>query len=621
MGLSKSNFKIAQTCATKLFYAKNQYPSLNTGNEYLEILAEGGYMVGKLAQLLYPEGIEVLTENGTDYAIAETEKLLANYDSITLFEAAISVNSKIIRVDILKKTGNHYDLIEVKSKSIDSRLNAKGQPKKALNDKDYIAYLEDVAFQKLTLQERFPSATISSYLLLPDKAFVSKLDGIITWFKLSKKEARTGSAFKKIEVDFIGNQAQLKSIRLPENKLLSLNQVDSIINPWLPKIESASKKYIHSIVKNTKIESNINIACRDCEYRLDLSITPNGFHECWGSLAEANPHILTLAQLGNINRRDNIINKLINKGKTTLYDIPVEYLKKEGGTSYYANRPFYQCTKKEEFLLPGLLMELTLQDLNYPLHFIDFETSQMALPFHSNMRCYENVIFQWSCHTITQKGATPIHFEWINTESVFPNFEFAEQLRNCIGESGSVLIWSKYENTQLKSILKAMEELNHANQDLILWLKSVIIEDKNDTHNRMIDLHELAKKYYFHPLMGGRTSIKVTLPSVLNATKSKRVHHWLSQVDLLEFDQNGEIINPYKLLPEEYIEFENIKLKVMDGSAAMRTYQDMVYGLNRDNTEVKKRYKNALLQYCRLDTLAMVIIWEHWMDLLERKGE
>ena len=58
MSLSKSNFKIAQSCGTKLYYTKNQYPSLNEGNEYMEILAEGGYMIGKLAQLMYPNGVD-----------------------------------------------------------------------------------------------------------------------------------------------------------------------------------------------------------------------------------------------------------------------------------------------------------------------------------------------------------------------------------------------------------------------------------------------------------------------------------------------------------------------------------------------------------------------------------
>lgn len=140
-----------------------------------------------------------------------------------------------------------------------------------------------MAFQKLTLQERFPSASISSYLLVPDKAFVSNLDGILSWFKLTKEEPKPGTTFKKIEVDFIGNQEQLNLIRLPENQLLALKQVDDLINPWLPRIAEASKKYIQSIISNTKIETKISIACRDCEYRVSENELKTGLKNVGGN--------------------------------------------------------------------------------------------------------------------------------------------------------------------------------------------------------------------------------------------------------------------------------------------------------------------------------------------------
>ena len=72
-------------------------------------------MIGKLAQLMYPNGVEVKTESGTGYAIQETEALLAANENIVLFEAAISVNDKIIRIDILKKTGNHLPVFSIQA--------------------------------------------------------------------------------------------------------------------------------------------------------------------------------------------------------------------------------------------------------------------------------------------------------------------------------------------------------------------------------------------------------------------------------------------------------------------------------------------------------------------------
>ena len=59
-----------------------------------------------------------------------------------------------------------------------------------------------------------------------------------------------------------------------------------------------------------------------------------------------------------------------------------------------------QLTKNEEFILPGLKGEM--DTVTYPIHFIDFETNQNCIPLHENMRPYENIIFQWSCHTIKE---------------------------------------------------------------------------------------------------------------------------------------------------------------------------------------------------------------------------
>jgi hypothetical protein len=113
--------------------------------------------------------------------------------------------------------------------------------------------------------------------------------------------------------------------------------------------------------------------------------------------------------------------------------------------------------------------------------------------------------------------------------------------------------------------------------------------------------------------MGGRTSIKVTLPAVLQSTTSTKIRNWLTAENLFGLTENNAIINPYDLLPK--IDIMEKAESVKDGSGAMRAYQDMLYGAHNANDEIKERYKNALLKYCKLDTLAMVIIWEHWMNL------
>jgi hypothetical protein len=329
-------------------------------------------------------------------------------------------------------------------------------------------------------------------------------------------------------------------------------------------------------------------------------------------LAEPKPHILDLGQLGNVNKKYNIINELIFAGKTALSDVPIESVLRES-SPFYNDRPFFQLACKEEFMLDGF--KEAIQNIQFPIYFIDFETCQMAVPFHAGMRPFQNVIFQWSCHTLHQDGRM-VHKEWLNTDDKFPNIECAVALKACLGEIGTVMTWSPYENTQLKAIKETLVEMEDFDPELKNWLIE-IIEDKDRNDNRILDMNKLAGKFYFHPLMGGRTSIKVVLPSVLSATKSDKIKSWFQAENLLVMTENG-ITDPYKLLEKRIV--DNTKdqvVNVKNGGDAMVAYRDMLYGISKDNPAAKQAYNEALKQYCKLDTLAMVVIWQHWQDLLK----
>lgn len=602
--LSKSDFKIAQSCATKLFYKKHGYPMSTEENEYLLMLADGGYMVGKMAQLLYEGGIEVTTDNGTEKAIEETEELLKQ-DNVTLFEPAIYSNNKLVRIDILEKRGHIFRIIEVKSKSFDSieYQEANALNKKYFESSEWQEYIEDVAFQKYVLQEKYPNATVEAYLYLPDKSKTTQIEGLIDWFRLQKPEIIGKTRFRKTEVIFNGNLDELK-----KGHILELVNVDKYVNNNLPSIISNSKIYIDSLLKGTKINVPISANCKKCEFTIpNTHSSKSGFQECWVELADIKPHILDLGYLGNFNRsKEKHIDNLIKQKKVLLTDVPLDIIKNK-----YKNRPFYQVTKDTEFLLNEFKDELS--KIHYPIYFIDFETSQMAIPYHANMRPYGKIIFQWSCHVIEKPGESPKHYEWLNCEDKFPNFKFAEALRNTIKDNGTIMIWSLYENTMLKEIFQSFEDMNYGNSDLRNWLIETIRFSKDD-ETRFIDMNDLTQKYYFHPLMGGRTSIKVTLPAVLKSSKLEIIKHYLLEAGLYKIDDDGNIMDPYKLLPK--LEIDGIVLDVSNGTDAMMAYQEMLYGMNKNNLQFKDSIQKLLLEYCRLDTLAMVIIWEHWNNLV-----
>jgi hypothetical protein len=604
--LSKSDFITGLSCPTKLYYKKQNFPTAIEGNEYMDMLADGGYMIGYLAQLLYPDGIEV--HGDLHQATDTTSKLLQN-ENIVLFEAVIRSGQMLVRADILIKNGNSLKLVEVKSKSFDSiEVQLSTQRGKKYFDKNWSEYLYDVAYQKMVLKEAFPNSVIECELLMPDKSVTAELDGMVSMFELTRADA--SASFKKPEIRFTGTELELDLLR--KHHTLGWINVDKEVDPLLKDCGIKANYLINELNKGTKTETPIGLNCKSCEYSApDLRFEKSGFQLCWGKLADEDPHILELAQLGNINRKNGVIQDLIAKGKTSLYDVPIEALIKEDGTPYYNNRPLYQVTEKQEFLLSGF--DSVCSNIQYPLFFIDFETSQMALPYHKGMRSYENVIFQYSCHCMPYKGADLIHSEWLNTKDSFPNHDFARSLMNVLGLKGSILIWSKYEVTQFKNILRTLIQRGE-NNDVTRWVESLLLDYEADG-GRFIDLNKEAGNYYFHPFMGGRTSIKVTLPAVLQSTKSDKIKRWLNEKGLLGFNGDGTIRNPYELLPQMPILDQEFQINVKDGSGAMRAYQDMLYGVNKNNTEIKEIYRSGLLDYCFLDTLAMVIIWEHWCGM------
>jgi hypothetical protein len=595
--LSKSDFLVARSCPGKLYFKKHAFPSVVEQDDYMEMLADGGFMIEKMAQLSYPEGIEI---GGTNKeAVKETEQQLKR-ESVTLLQPAVLSQGKFIRIDILRRNGTKLELIEVKSKSFDSAkfVEYGGDATRYFEKIEWTAYVEDVAFQKHVLKERFPEAQVEAYLLLPDKTKKTAVEGMIGWFKLLKDG---DSSSWRPRVEFTGDLGQVR-----KNNFLTLVGVDEIVDRTIPLILDDVALYTSAVMSEERLKAAVSIKCRDCEYNdVDVEHPKSGFALCWGNRAEASPHILTLGQLGNINKTKDCINKLIAEGKSSVYDVPESLVRDK-----YNNRPYYQVAKKNEFLLPEF--GEALDQIQYPLHFVDFETSQMAMPYHAGMRPYQRVLFQWSCHRIDKPGATPTHAEWINTKDVCPNVEFGESLVRCLSDRGSILTWSPYENTQLRYLLDFIEENGIDNPGLLRWLQATVATKDIDS-GRIIDLNKVALKCYFHPQMGARTSIKVTLPAVLSSAKSERIKDLLKAEGLLQLDENDLIQDPYSLLPpfEIYGQSENVR----DGTGAMRAYQEMLYGdVSRDQA-ARREYEKALLRYCKVDTLAMVLIWEHWLYL------
>jgi Domain of unknown function(DUF2779) len=329
-----------------------------------------------------------------------------------------------------------------------------------------------------------------------------------------------------------------------------------------------------------KIKEPIGVHCLRCEYRNAATTTDDrdDFGECWGPLADEDPHILDYYHASSIGGRNNsLVDALVRKSRAKLSDVEEgDLVKPDGTVGARARRQRIQrkyTLLGKEYFSPGL--SDVVAGVSYPLHFIDFETSRLAVPYHAGMRPYEQIAFQWSCHTIPQKGALPSHSEWINLCDAYPNFEFAGTLKERLGDAGTILIWSKHERTALRDIGEQMVRYEYRSQSLDAWIDQVAGRE-NETNSRLLDLCAVTEKHYFHPNTKGKLSLKAVLPAVWGSNPSLHSHPCFSPY--FEQDAAGCPVDPYLTLaplPFGDIPGEDEEV-ITKGSGAMRAYQEML---------------------------------------------
>lgn len=602
MYLSKSDFKVARTCPTKLYYRKNGYPSLLAENPYLGFLADGGYMVEKMAKLVFPDGIEVGSWNDPVAAFDETRRLMAT-GNVTLFEPTVIHANLMARIDILIREGNVLKLIEVKSSSVESGDPDRATPFRGVRGRinaKWVPYLEDVTFQAHVLGAAFPELEVKPFLCVVDKEKTATSNLTFDRFQLRRPDS-SGLRFSVPEVDYLGDAESIRS-----SHLMAFIDVGSEVAELLPEVVEAAQAFAGTLRDDVveRHEPELGQKCKKCEYRMRTGGGDrNGFRECWGGLAAPDPHVLDLYRIDLAGgKKVDLAAELATAGKVSLADIPEERL--TGAVRVRQLRQL-ECHRTGKEWIDPLLAKILARH-ERPLHFIDFEASRLAIPYHAGMHPYELAAFQWSCHTLGPDESTTSHGEWLDDTEAFPNFSFARSLRDRIGSEGTVYIWSPYETTVLSEIRRQMDDYGESDDQLRGWLDRIIAKD----NPRVVDLCKLAEKHYIHPDMKGSLSIKDVLPAIWRHNAGLRQRPEFKK--FVGTDTAGNVANPYDVLPKLPIgEKEEV---VKEGTGAMRAYQEMMYGLSAGDPCRRANLRELLLQYCKLDTAAMVIIWRHWIE-------
>jgi len=634
--ITKSRYKLALECPTKLFYTrKDEYANQNVEEEFFMALAEGGYQVGELAKYYHPGGYDI-TSLGYQESLDETNELLAQ-ENVIIYEAAIQFETFFIRADVLVKSGNQIDLIEVKARSFKSKDEFYSS--RGFLNSNWRPYLYDIAFQTWIAQQAFPEWGIKPYLMLTDKNKKTSTDGLNQLFVIEKDSdgRKSVRANQEINSDLLGDEILIK-VGVSDPVQMIWDGKD--INPDKKSTEDRkdfverAKEYSKYYSDDIRYPISLGLKCKHCEFKNDHEPEKkSGFEECWKSVYpdfDVNaPHVFDIWRF----RKSQ---SFIDQGVYTLKDVY-----SDGDFSSILNeRQYLQVEKtvkgsRDEYINPDLFHEM--DQWNFPLHFIDFETSMVAIPFHKGRYPYEQIGFQFSCHTLYKDDRVE-HEEWIETErGKFPNYDFVKALKSVLDkDNGTVFRYAAHENTVLRQIQKQMVDENEEQfGEWIEWIDSVTERRDEETKGKfegernMVDMLKLVRTYYYHPAMEGSNSIKAVLPAIFSTSDfikdrySRPVGFGMNLKDqiLWQLDENtGKPSGPYKLLPNKYEDLDMAKEelfledgKIQDGAAALIAFGKMQFTEMEDDE--RTALKSALLQYCELDTLAMVMIYEHWISL------
>jgi predicted RecB family nuclease len=244
------------------------------------------------------------------------------------------------------------------------------------------------------------------------------------------------------------------------------------------------------------------------------------------------------------------VEELKEIGVESIRDIPDEFelteIQRRAATSVRTGKPWFS---------PELGKEL--ENLKYPVCFIDFETVNPAIPRFSGMRPYDHIPFQWSVHVQMQPDAALEHFEFLAEDRTDPRRRFVESLCDVLGERGSIVVYNQqFESARLS--------------DLASWLPEFADRIKN-IQSRLWDLLPLIRNHVYHPALAGSYSLKSVLPA---------------------------------FVPE----MTYAGMEISNGQDAGLAWASLVRG-RVDQAEIE-RIRRALLDYCGQDTLAMVRLLE-----------
>ncbi len=304
--------------------------------------------------------------------------------------------------------------------------------------------------------------------------------------------------------------------------------------------EKAANSFSKTLFGETAPNPKLIPACRQCPFFADTCLGSGLSH--------------TVLELPNL--RKTKFTHFASEGIIDLTDVPddVELTERQ-------IRAKDSALSGTTFVGPDL--SEALSSIEWPCHYLDFETVSTVLPLYESQTCFQQVLTQFSVHRKDHLDSEVQHSEYLAEAAKDSEFELAEELIQVLGHEGSIIVYSPFEATRIKA-------LSNRFPNLIEPLAAIQI--------RIVDLLSIIRNNIYHPDFRGSFSIKSVLPAL---------------VPDLSYDG----------------------LECADGDTAMARFARIARNELSD-AEVKST-RQSLLEYCKTDTLGMVRLHEALVELAD----
>lgn len=207
-----------------------------------------------------------------------------------------------------------------------------------------------------------------------------------------------------------------------------------------------------------------------------------------------------------------------------------------------------------------------LDTLSYPIYFLDFETTQAVIPEYEGIKPYQQIPFQYSLHYIEYEGGPLLHKEFLAESGTDPRRAIAERLCEDVPQNVCVTAYNKgFECGRIKELAATFPDLSDHLMNIQSNIKDLLTPFQSG--------------YYYNKAMGGSFSIKSVLPALFPDDPALDYHN------LEQIHNGGEAMSIFP------------KIKDMTPEDATKT-------------------RHNLLEYCKLDTYAMVKVWEKLQEAI-----